>query len=151
MGFSRQEYWSGVPLPSLNFLLATVLTVSTKTFLLGMFVIIHSKISSYFPCDFFSDHELNNTFIFSSFLKNSLNRYRTLGWEEFFSFNTLKMSLHCLLDAVLIRIQSSLSYWSFLWYMRFFPLYSFNIFLLLAFSNLTMMRLYVVFFSIQSS
>ena len=56
-----------------------VLTVSTKTFLLGMFVIIHSKISSYFPCDFFSDHELNNTFIFSSFLKNSLNRYRTLG------------------------------------------------------------------------
>ena len=67
-----------------------------------MFIIIQSKISPYFPCDFFFDHELNNTFIFSSFLKNSLNRYRFLSWE-FFSFNTLKMSLHCLLGAVLLN------------------------------------------------
>ena len=67
-----------------------------------MFIIIQSKISPYFPCDFFFDHELNNTFIFSSFLENSLNRYRFLSWE-FFSFNTLKMSLHCLLGAVLLN------------------------------------------------
>ena len=87
---------------AINFLLATILTVSTKIFLWEMFIIIHSKISSYFPCDFFFDHELNNTFIFSSFLKNSLNRYRFLSWEDFFSFSTLKMSLHCL-DAMLLN------------------------------------------------
>ena len=58
------------------FLLATILTVSTKIFLWEMFIIVHSKISSYFPCDFFFDHELNSTFIFSPFLKNGLSGRR---------------------------------------------------------------------------